>query len=202
MLQSVMEEKTQRIAEVLLGSVRPFELMMGKLLGGIAVSFTTSAVYIIGGVFVVRYMGLGKYIPYHLLPWFFVYMPLAVIMFGSMSAALGSACNEAKDAQSLSFPVMVPAIIPMFIYFMVLKEPLSGFSTWISLFPTFTPTLMLLRQATPAGVPTWQPIAGLFGILVFTILSVWVGGRIFRVAILMQGTPPKLVNIARWAIRG
>jgi ABC-2 type transport system permease protein len=202
MLHSVMEEKTQRIAEVLLGSVKPFEFMMAKVIGGIAVSLTTSSIYIVGGILVVNYMDYGKYIPYHILPWFFVYMLLAIIMMGAMTTALGSTCSEAKDAQSLMFPSILPAILPMFVYFMVIREPMSGFATWISLIPTFTPTLMLLRQTTPAGIPLWQPVAGLLGMILFTFLSVWAGGRIFRVAILMQGTPPKLSNMIRWAIRG
>jgi ABC-type Na+ efflux pump permease subunit len=202
MLHSVMEEKTQRIAEVLLGSIKPFEFMMGKLLSGVAVSFTSSAVYMIGGIFVIRHMGFGEYIPYHILPWFFVYMLLAIIMLGAMSAALGSTCSEAKDAQSLTFTAILPAMIPMFIYFPVAKEPLSSFATWMSLFPPFTPLLMLLRQTTPAGIPIWQPCVGMLGVLSFATLFVWAGGRIFRVAILMQGTPPKLANIIRWAVRG
>lgn len=202
MLHSVVEEKTQRIAEVLLGSIKPFEFMMAKVLGGIAISLTSSSVYMIGGILVVSHMELGEYIPYHILPWFFVYMLLAIVMLGAMSAALGSTCSESKDAQSLTFPAIMPAMIPMFIYFFVVKEPLSSFATWMSLFPTFTPFLMLIRQTTPAGIPIWQPCVGLLGVLSFTILSVWAGGRIFRVAILMQGTPPKLTNIIRWAIRG
>jgi len=202
MLHSVMEEKTQRIAEVLLGSIKPFEFMMGKLLAGIAVSLTSSAVYFIGGILYIRHMGFAEYIPYHVLPWFFCYMLLAIIMLGAMAAALGSTCSEAKDAQSLTFPVLMPALIPMFIYFPIVKEPMSRFATWMSLFPPFTPLLMLLRQTTPAGVPLWQPVVGLLGVIAFTILFVWAGGRIFRVALLMQGTPPKLGNIIRWALRG
>ena len=202
LLHSVMEEKSQRIAEVLLGSVRPFQFMMGKVLGGIGVSLTGSAVYVIGGIIVVKRMGLGEYIPYHILPWFFGYMVLNITMLGAMLAALGSACNDAKDAQSLTMPAMVPMMIPMFILMPVLKEPLSDFATWLSLFPPFTPTLMLLRFSTPAGVPTWQPWVGLVGVLAFTVLSVWAGGRIFRVGILMQGKSPKLPDILRWAIRG
>jgi ABC-type Na+ efflux pump permease subunit len=202
LLQSVMEEKTQRIAEVLLGSIKPFEFMMGKLLGGIAVSLTSSAVYVIGGIFVIRYMGLEEYIPYHILPWFLTYMLLAITMLGAMSAALGSTCSEPKDAQSLTFLTILPAMVPMFVYMAAVKEPTSSFSTWMSLFPTFTPFLMLVRQSTPAGVPIWQPLVGLLGVIAFTILFVWAGGRIFRVAILIQGTPPKLANILRWAIRG
>ena len=202
MLNAVMEEKTQRIAEVLLGSVKPFEFMMGKVLGGIAISLTSSAVYIIGGIIVVNYMGLDSYIPYHMLPWFFTYMLFAIVMFGTMSAALGATCSEAKDAQSLNFPTILPVIFPMFIYFPVVKEPMGQFATIVSLIPPFTPMLMLLRQTTPAGIPAWQPIIGLCGVILITILFVWAGGRIFRVAILMQGTPPKLTNMIKWALRG
>lgn len=202
MLHSVMEEKTQRIAEVLLGSIKPFEFMMGKVLGGIAVSLTISGVYLIGGVSVVYYMGYDHFIPMKILPWLLVYLILAVIMMGALSAALGATCSEAKDAQSLTFPSMLPMFVPMFVYLPVVKEPLSSFSTIISLIPPFTPLLMLLRQATPETIPMWQPILGLLGVILTTILFVWVGGRIFRVAILMQGTPPKISNILRWAIKG
>lgn len=202
MLTSVMEEKTQRIAEVLLGSITPFEFMMAKLLAGVAVSLTSSAVYIIGGVMAVTYMGFDAYVPYHVLPWFFVYLLLTIVMFGSISAALGSTCSEAKDAQSLNFPAILPALIPMFIYFPVAKEPMSAFATWASLIPPFTPLLMVLRLGTPASIPVWQPYVGLVGVLLFTLFFVWAGSRIFRIAILMQGTPPKLSNIMRWAFRG
>ncbi len=202
MLHSVMEEKTQRIAEVLLGSIRPFEFMMGKLLAGIAVSLTSSAVYLIGGFLVIRHMGFEGFIPYAVLPWFFIYMFLAILMLGAVASALGATCSEAKDAQSLMFPILIPALIPMFTYFPIVREPMSSFATWMSLFPPFTPFLMLLRQATPGGVPAWQAIAGLLGVIAFTLAFVWVGGRIFRVALLLQGTPPKLGNIVRWALRG
>jgi ABC-type Na+ efflux pump permease subunit len=202
MLNSVMEEKTQRIAEVMLGSITPFEFMSAKLLSGIAVSLTSSAVYVLGGLFVLTSLSLQGFVPFHVLPWFFIYMILAILMFGAMSASLGATCSEPKDAQSLTFPMILPAIIPMFIYIPVAKEPLSAFSTWMSLIPPFTPMLMTLRMATPESIPIWQPIAGLIGVLLFTVLFVWAGGRLFRVAILMQGTPPKFANIIKWAIRG
>ena len=202
MLNSVMEEKTQRIAEVMLGSITPVEFMSAKILSGIAVSLTSSAVYVLGGLFVLTSMSLQGYVPFHVIPWFFVFMILAIMMFGAMSASLGATCSEPKDAQSLTFPMILPALIPMFIYIPVAKEPLSSFSTWISLVPPFTPMLMTLRMATPESIPAWQPIVGLIGVIFFTVFFVWVGGRIFRVAILMQGTPPKFANIVKWAIRG
>ena len=202
MLNSVMEEKTQRIAEVVLGSIRPFEFMSAKLLGGVAVSLTSSAVYIIGGTLTVYYMGYEGYVPFHILPWFFLFMVLAIVMFGALSAALGSTCSEPKDAQSLSFVTILPVLFPMFVYFPVVKEPMGNFATWMSLIPPFTPVLMVLRMATPEQIPLWQPWLGLAGVLLSTVFFVWVGGRIFRIAILLQGTPPKLANIVRWTLRG
>ena len=202
MLHAVMEEKTQRIAEVVLGSVKPFEFMAAKLIGGVAVSMTSAAVYVVAGVLSVHYMGYEHFVPMHVLPWFFVYMLLAVVMYGAISASLGATCAEAKDAQSLSFPAMLPALFPMFIYLPVAKEPLSDFAVWASLIPPFTPMLMTLRLGTPETIPLWQPIVGFVGVLMFTVFFVWAGGRIFRVAILIQGTPPKLSNIVRWAIKG
>ena len=202
LLSAVMEEKTQKIAEVLLGSVTPFQFMAGKVFGAIALSLTAAAVYVGGGVATIRYLGLGDYIPYHVLPWLFAYMILAIIMYGSLFAALGSACNNAKDAQSLTFPAIMPLIISWFVFMPVLQEPTTGFSTWISLFPLSTPMLMLLRIASPVDIPGWQPWVGLIGVILFTILAIWAGGRIFRVGILLQGTPPKLSRIVRWAFRG
>lgn len=202
LLHSVLEEKTQRISEILLGSAKPFELMFGKLLGNLGVSFTASAVYLAGGVIVCYYKGMVEYIPFDLLPWFFVYMIAAIFMNGAVCIAVGAACNDVKETQSLMMPVMLPMMIPMFVLMPVLKEPNSSFATWLSLFPPCTPMLMLLRQSTPAGIPLWQPFAGLIGITVFTIIIVWLAGRIFRVGLLMQGKPPKLRDLARWAVSG
>ncbi|MBN1126399.1 MAG: ABC transporter permease [Sedimentisphaerales bacterium] len=202
LISSVMEEKSQRIAEVVLGSVRPFDFMAGKVLGGVAIALTASAVYIVGGILLAMHLDLAEYIPWHLLPWFFTYLILAIVMMGAVFAALGSACNDAKDAQSMTLPAMLPMMIPMFTLVPILKEPEGSFATILSFFPPCTPTVMMMRQATPGGVPAWQPIVGLVCVLVFATLAVWIGGRIFRVAILIQGTPPKWSNLVRWALRG
>jgi len=155
-----------------------------------------------GGIGVVYYLDFADYIPFHVLPWFFGYMTAAIVLFGSLMIALGSSCNDLKEAQSLMMPIWMLVMFPMFIWILVVKEPLSGFATWMSLVPPFTPILMLLRQSTPAGIPAWQPWAGLVGVALFTVLCVWAGGRIFRVGILMQGKPPKPADLLRWAIKG
>jgi len=202
LLNSVMEEKTQRIAEVLLGSVKPFEFMMGKVLGGVGVSVTAAIVYVVGGGVFISRMGLAEYIPYAVLPWFFAYMVLAILMLGSMFAAFGSICNDARDAQSLMMPAMLGVIAPMFVMVPMVEDPLSSFATGLSLFPMFTPMLMVLRISTPIALPAWQPWAGVLVVLAFTVFIVWAGGRVFRVAILMQGRPPSLRDMIRWGIRG
>ena len=202
LLQTTMEEKTQRIAEVLLGSLTPFEFMGGKVLGGLGVALTGTLFYLCGGIFLVSKMGLADFIPFHLIPWFLTFLILEIIMVGSMMAALGSACNDPKDAQNLTFPVMIPVMFPIFIFMPILQEPTSAFATWMSLFPMFTPMLMLLRKASPVDIPMWQPWVGLVGVFLFTIFSVWMGGRIFRMGILMQGGTPKIGKIIRWAFRG
>lgn len=202
LLQSTMEEKTQRIAEVLLGSLQPHQFMAGKVMGGLLVSLTGASVYVAGGVFFMRRLGLTEFIPFHVIPWFFAFLVLEIVMVGSILAALGAACNDPKDAQNLTFPAMFPVFFPMFIFMPVLQEPTSAFATWLSMFPLFTPMLMLIRKAAPVGIPAWQPWTGLVEVLLFTIFIVWVGGRVFRVGILMQGGPPKLSSIIKWAFRG
>jgi ABC-2 type transport system permease protein len=202
LLQTVMEEKTLRIAEVLLGAVTPFQFMMGKILGGLAVSLTGSVVYVLGAVLTLTSLAMTQYIPYHQLGWFFVWLLAAIFMQGAVFAALGSACNDAKDAQNMQLPAMLPFLLPMFVLMPVLKEPQSAFSIGASFFPPFTPIVMLLRQSAAGGIPAWQPWVGLVLVTACAVLAVWVGGRVFRVGILMQGKPPKLSDLVRWAVRG
>jgi ABC-2 type transport system permease protein len=202
LLQAVMEEKNQRIAEVMLGSAKPFEFMFGKVLGGVGVSMTASVVYIGAGVYAFRHFQLGDQIPYSLAAWFLVYMFLGIVMLGSIFTALGSTCNDAKEAQSVTMPAMMPLMVPMFLIVPIATQPTGGFATVLSLIPIFTPIVMTLRLSTTATIPMWQPWVGLGGVIAFALFAVWAAGRVFRVAILMQGKPPDLPSMVRWAIRG
>ncbi|MFO1500480.1 MAG: ABC transporter permease [Verrucomicrobiota bacterium] len=202
LLQTIMEEKTHRIAEVMLAVVTPFQLMLGKLLGGVAVALTGSLVYVCGSISTLYSMSMSALVPYALLPWFFAFLLVAIFLYGAMFAAIGSACSDPKDAQSMQLPAMLPLLIPMFLLGPLLKEPHSPMATGLSLFPLFTPMLMPLRMSTPAGVPWWQAWLGLAGVVICGVISVWVGGRIFRVGMLMQGKPPRFIDLFRWALLG
>lgn len=202
LLSAVTEDKAQRLVEMLLGLATPFELMMGKVLGALGVSLTSSAFYIIGGTLALEGMGLAGLVPFGLFPWFYIYLVADVTFLCSLAAALGAGCSSPQDAQQLNILLLSPVMIPYFMIAFVMQQPNGAISTAMSLFPPFTPMLMLLRQAMPGGVPAWQPWVGLAGVLAFTLVMVAAAARIFRVAILLQGKTPKTADLARWAVRG
>jgi ABC-2 type transport system permease protein len=202
MMTSTLEEKQQKIAEVLLGSARPFELMLGKLLGNTGVSLTTVAIYMLGGLGLLHRFGQGDVLRGELVAWFLLFQALGVVMFGSVFVAVGAAVNDIKEAQNLILPVMLVLVMPMMIWLRLVEEPMSRFATGMSLVPMWTPMLMPMRMAATAAVPWWQPVVGAFGTLVAVVACAWAAGRIFRVGMLLTGKPPKISDLARWVIRG
>ncbi len=200
LMQGVVEEKMQRIAEVLLGSVRPFDLMLGKLLGMTAVSLTITAVYLGGAYGAALQYGFADYIPPQLLAWFVVFQALGLLMYGSLFIAVGAACTDMKETQNLMWPVMILIVLPMFLLGPVLQEPNSNLAVSLSFFPFSTPMLMILRQSVPPGVPPWQPVLAAALVVLTALLCVWAAGRIFRVGILMQGKGAKLGEMLRWIV--
>jgi ABC-2 type transport system permease protein len=187
---------------MLLGAVTPFELMAGRVLGAVGISLTSSLFYVVGGIFAVNALGLTGLLPLTILPWFYVYLLADVIMLCAFAAALGAACSTPQDAQNLAVVLLMPVLIPLFTLVTVIRQPNGVLATVLSFIPPFTPILMLLRQAVPNGAAAWQPWVGLVGVLVFALATVWAASRIFRVAILMHGKPPRLADLVRWAIKG
>lgn len=202
LMNSVVEEKNQRIAELIVSSIRPFPFMAGKLLGGIAITLTAGLAYLAAGLALTGKFNWLDYVPVSLLPWFAVYLLTLILMQGSVFMAIGSACNDPRDMQNWMLPAMLPVILPLLMMMPMIEAPNSAFSTTMSLVPPFTPMLMMVRQASPEGIPTWQAWVGLAEVLAFTAFCLFVGGRIFRVGILMSGKPPKLKELVRWAVRG
>jgi ABC-2 type transport system permease protein len=202
MMQGVLEEKMQRIAEVLLGSVRPFPLMLGKLLGMIGVSLTIIVVYLAAAYWAAARYGFTEYLPMDLLAWFVLYQLLAVLMFGSVFIAIGAACTDMKETQTLMLPVSLLICLPLFVLRSVIQDPNSAWLTAVSFFPTATPMLMVARRAVSPGLPLWQPLAGVGVVLLCTLVCVYIAGRIFRVGMLMQGKGAKLSELIGWVVRG
>jgi ABC-2 type transport system permease protein len=205
LMQGVIEEKSQRIAEVLLGSVRPFALMLGKLLGTVGVATTLAVVYL-GGAYAVAHhypeYGITEHLPAPLIAWFLVYQTLGVLMFGSLFIAVGAACTSAQESQTLLLPVMLVAMLPMFVMTNIVMEPNGPLAVGASFVPTATPMLMVARLSVSPGLPLWQPLLGIVSVLSATLVCVWAAGRIFRVGLLAQGQGAGFRDMMRWVWRG
>ncbi len=201
-MQGIVEEKSQRIAEVLLGSVSPFQLMAGKLVGLIGVSMTMATVYLVGGYAVADRYGVAEMLSPALLAWFLVFMVLALLIFGSLFIAVGAAAGDIKDTQTLLMPIMLFACLPFFALGPIIEDPNGRVAVICSYFPFATPMLLVARQSVPPGVPIAQMVTGIVLVLITTLFCVWAAGRIFRIGILMQGKGPKMTDLVRWVMKG
>jgi ABC-2 type transport system permease protein len=198
LLNSVIEEKMSRISEVLIGSVTPYELMMGKLLGSAAVSVLLAVIYITGGIFMARYYGYGDAVRPMDLIWLIVFLAMAVLMFGAIFITIGAACSNLKDAQGMMTPAMLLLMLPWMTWFAIINAPESPVAVALSLFPTATPFLMLLRIAIPPGPPMWQVLLSVVLTGAMTVFLVYAAGKIFRTGLLMQGKAPTLGEMWKW----
>jgi ABC-2 type transport system permease protein len=202
MMQGVIEEKQQRISEVLLGSVRPFELMAGKVLGIVATSATLIFVYLGGAYIVAQKQGYAQLLPSNVIAWFVVFALLAVLMYGSIYIAIGASVSDTREMQSLMLPVQLLLILPLMIVLNVIQNPngpLARLATW---FPPATPMIAITRIAVPPGMPLWEALLAVLVVLAATAFFVWASGRIFRVGILMSGKGADVREMMRWVLSG
>lgn len=211
-MRSVLEEKTSRIVEVIISSIRPWELMLGKILGVGAVGLTQVGIWVLTAT-----LGLTVGLPYLIalrpelanlrelmqylpavgaLVLFLAFFVLGYLLFSSLYAAVAAMCSTEEEAQQTQFPVTMLVVIPILFMSSILDDPNSTLSTVLSLVPFFSPIVMLPRYL--GGAPLWQ--VGLSMVfMVITIVGVaWVAGRIYQVGILMQGKRPTLPELWRW----
>jgi ABC-2 type transport system permease protein len=199
LLNSVIEEKMSRISEVLMGSVTPFQLLMGKLIGSVGVSTLGSAIYIAGGLAVAQYWGgYASAVTPQLLGWFTLFLVMAIFIFGSMFIAIGAACNDLKDSQSMMTPVMVVVMLPLVTWPAVLRAPDGTLAAVLSMLPFAAPFLMMLRISLVPGPPMWQIAVAVAAMACTVVVAVWAAGKIFRTGLLMQGKSASLGEMLRW----
>ena len=199
LMNQVLEEKMLRISEVLVSAVTPFELMMGKLLGSVFVSMTLGCLYLGAVAWALIHYGYEQYVPLSLYLWFTFLLVLALLMYGSVFSALGSACSELRDAQSMIMPAMLVIMIPMFAWTAVLQAPNGTVATALTFVPTATPLILLLRLATSPGPPLWEVVTSTLLCLAATVFFVWASSKVFRVGVLSQGQTPTLRTVIGWA---
>ncbi len=197
-LQGVIEEKMNRIGEVLLGSAAPFQILSGKLLGMTATGLVLSLVYLGGGLMAARHWNLAGDLRWDLPVWFVVFQILALLLYGSLFVAVGSACSDMKQAQTMLMPVSLSFSLPLMFLMPVMEDPTGSLARAASFFPLATPTLMLCRVAAAPNLPLWEPVLGAAMVLLTTVAAIWMAGRIFRIGYLTTGKAPTLVELTRW----
>ncbi len=204
-MRSVIEEKTSRIYEVLLSSVRPIELLAGKILGVAAVGMTQYAVWIFLALLTGGGLGLaairtqiGEFaVPGQILVFFALFFLLGFLLYSTMFAALGAMVNTEQEAQQLQMLIMQFLIVPVLVAQLVIRSPNGPWATALSLIPFFTPTLMFLR-ITVVTPPAWQVALSIVLLLATIGAVLWIAARIYRVGILMYGKRPTLPELLRW----
>src|SRR5262249_8488211 len=148
------------IAEVLLGSVRPFELMMGKLAGSVAVSLTLAAIYAGGATVIAIQLNMTGYIHIALIVWFVLFMIIGAMMYGAMFVAVGAAVTNVKEAQSLIGPMTLITMFPIFLVQPMFQDPNGTLALIGTFFPFSAPMVTTARLAIPPGIPMWQAAGG------------------------------------------
>lgn len=198
LVSSTLEEKANRVYEVLLSSLSPFQLMAGKVLGICGVGFTLLLIWSTGGLAAAALQGLGGLVSGGQVALFAAYYVLGFLLIASLMVSVGSACNTLKEAQNLMAPLSLLLALPLLLAMVIMKDPNGGLATGLSFVPPFTPFLMMARVASSPPPPTWQVAASLALLAVSTVVAIRLAARIFRVGILMYGQPPRLREIWRW----
>jgi ABC-type Na+ efflux pump permease subunit len=199
LLTTTIEEKSNKVMEVLLSAVSPFQLMSGKILGQAAVSFLMLAMY--GGLGIASMIALAKMdlIPTLHLVYLTLYFFMAFFMIASIMAGVGSAVSELREAQSLITPAMMLLMVPLLLWFPIINDPNGVLATITSFIPPLIPFVMILRVTSASEpVPFWQIIATLVAGYSWMIVMIWMCAKIFRVGVLMTGKPPTPIELLRW----
>jgi ABC-2 type transport system permease protein len=205
-MNGVIEEKANRVVEVIVSSVPPSSLFWGKLLGVGAAGLTQFLFWAVCMALAGLYgAGLsGSQLPEVsplLLGSFVLYFLLGYFLYGAMYAAVGSAVNTQQEAQSLAFPVTMPLVLAVMFFGAVMGSPDSRLSVVLSLIPFLTPLLMFLR-ITVLTPPAWQIALSVVLMLGSIAVLTWLAARVYRVGILMYGKRPTFPEIVRWAREG
>jgi ABC-2 type transport system permease protein len=197
--RSIIEEKTSRVFEVLLATIKPDELLAGKILGVGAVGLTQVGIWMVAAGLLAARMGAtsGIQLSTPQVVFFIVYFALGYALYSAVAASLGAMTNSEQELQQLNMFMMIPLFFSMLMLMPVVTNPNSMLSRIISQIPFCAPLLMDLRISISMPQP-WE-IALSIGLILVTIYAVlWVSSRIYRVGILMYGKKPNLPEILRW----
>lgn len=207
-LGAVIEEKETRIAEILFSSVKPFTLMMGKLVGvslvaltQLAIWATAFSVFALYGVNLLASRGLKASIPgvpfAHYI-YFGLFFLLGYFIYATIYALVGSMVTTTQEGGQLAMPIILILVVSFYLFLPVSRSPDSSFSFWVSMIPFSAPVAMLVRIVTQTP-PFWQIALSLLIGFGSVISIMWFASRIYRVGMLMYGKRASIPEALRWA---
>ena len=220
-MTSIIEEKNNRVLELVVSSVKPTDLMMGKILGIGAVAVTQIliwAVLLIGcSIWIMPLLStsvaqsgtadpamiqaVAQLADPSFMGQLLIFMVLFLIggylFYSSIYAAIGSAVDNIQDASQLTSLAIVPIILALIISMSVVQDPNSALAMWTSYIPFTSPMVMMAR--VPFGIPVWQSIVSLVILYVSFVGMIWLAAKIYRVGIFMYGKKPTVRDLIKWA---
>ena len=218
-MTSIIEEKNNRVLEIVVSSVKPSYLMLGKIIGIGLVAITQILIWAIiimsftfwvmpslvagiaGGADPEMMAALGLLGDGSYMLTLFVYLILFLVggdlFYSSIYAAIGSAVDNIQDASQLQTFAVLPIIIGMVLAPSVVGDPMSSFATWVSIIPFTSPMVMMAR--IPFDIPVWQIITSLVLLYATFLFMIWLSAKIYRVGIFMYGKKPTIGELIRWA---
>jgi len=203
--RSIIEEKTSRIFEVMLATVRPEAMMAGKIIGVGSVGLTQVGIWLAallafaGASVAVHFGGDSLHVALTAaqVVFFFVYFILGYLFYASIAAALGAMTNSEQELQQLNMFLMIPLMVCFVLLGPLINTPDSTLARVLALFPPFTPLLMYLRVSLGQPRP-WEVALSLVLTSASIGVIVWITSRIYRIGVLMYGKRPNLPEIIRW----
>jgi ABC-2 type transport system permease protein len=204
-MQSVLEEKSSRVMEVMLASAQPKELMAGKIIGVGAVGLTQVAIWMAAGAALSLFLSSiagGSAQPRDLVSWkvvlgFPLFYVLGYVLYSALYAAVGAMCNSQQEAQQIQQLVTIPLMIPAFLISYVAQYPNAPLSVVASMLPVTSPLIMYARIALNSA-EWWEVVISLAIQLAAIYVVILLSAKIYRVGILMYGKKPTLPEIMKW----
>ncbi len=212
-MRGVIEEKTSRIIEVVISSVKPFQLMLGKIIGVGLVGLTQFAAWIILSVVSSKIAGHAfnspqspmtgiiatlSTIPFgYILGCFLFYFLSGYLLYAALFAAVGSAVDSETETQQFMFPITLPLLFTYMLSVTVLfRAPDSALAVWLSIIPFTAPVAMMVRL--PFDPPVWQVVVSMVTMVIGFLCTTYVAARIYRVGILMYGKKASFKELSKW----
>ncbi|HEX9161207.1 MAG TPA: ABC transporter permease [Thermoanaerobaculia bacterium] len=205
-MRGIIQEKTDRVVEVLVSSMSPNQLLIGKILGVAAVGLTQIGVWILMAILVGTFGAAtaamaGENVLQLLRPATFVYFAiffiLAYLTYVCIYAIGGAVCNSEREAQQLIAPITMVMMLPWFLLVGIITNPDSNLSVGFSLAPVFGPITMYVRTLV-ADPPMWHIVLSILISIATIVVFFWATAKIFRVGILSYGKRPTIPELWRW----